>query len=504
VFPIYASKKQIAAEICAEGRVPEARFVSLLIVAVALLLALARVLKLPHSLVLFAGGLVLSVIPGLPDARIEPKLVIGLFLPPMLYAATAVVSVHLVRHVLLPGLVAGAALVVAAAGAAALVAHMLLPDLDWAGAVLLGLVVSVSDTRALDESGHDKEVPRAVADVLQGQHIAVPLVLLSAFQLTSESLGGPVPEGETIAARFAKDWIGGLVVGVAAGLAVVWLRRRIRKAQIEIAMSVATPFLAAFLGSLLDLSVPAVVIVTALTVSAHVVDAKTGETISSPEARVTAKNLWREAKVILSGVLFLIVGYALPDAVGGIERFALPRLVATAAAVLAAVLAVQFIGALFALSLPPRGRIPSRDGASVPRLKAALVASWTSSRSAIGLVIALSIPYALPNGARFDDHDVILVLAAFVMIASIALQGLTTPLVMRWAGFGGESEREGEEALVRERLGTLDPTDPAAIAEARRALLALRRDNRIGDALLQEFIEEIDLRTRAAEIGATR
>src|ERR671918_684931 len=112
VFPIYASKKQIAAEICVEGRVPEARFVSLLIVAVALLLALARVLKLPHSLVL------------------------------------------------LPGLVAGAALVVAAAGAAALVAHMLLPDLDWAGAVLLGLVVSVSGTRTLDESGHDKEVPR--------------------------------------------------------------------------------------------------------------------------------------------------------------------------------------------------------------------------------------------------------------------------------------------------------------------------------------------------------
>jgi CPA1 family monovalent cation:H+ antiporter len=482
---------------------PEVRFVSLLIVAVALLLALARGLRLPHSLVLFAGGLSLSFIPGLPEVRIEPKLVLGLFLPPMLYASTVVVSVHLVRHVLLPGLVAGAVLVVAAAGSAALAAHALLSDLDWTSAILLGLVASVSDTRALEETGRDKEVPRAIADVLQGQQIAVPLVLLSAFQLTSGALGGPPPEWHVIASRLAWDWLGGLAAGSAAGLAVVWLRRRIGKAQIEIAVSIATPFLAALLANLLELSVPAVVIVTALTVSAHIVDPKTGETISSPEARITAKNLWREAKVVLSGILFMMVGYALPRAVGAIERFSLPRLALAAMAVLAVVLAVQFVGALMALALP-RGRIPGQDGSSMSRPKAALVTSWISSRSAIGLVIALAIPYSLPSGEPFEDHDLILVLAAFVIVGSILVQGVTTPLVMRWAGFGGAAERRAEEALLRNRLGRLDPTDATAVAEARRALLALRRDNRIGDDLLQEFIEEIDLRTRAAEFGGTR
>jgi CPA1 family monovalent cation:H+ antiporter len=199
----------------------------------------------------------------------------------------------------------------------------------------------------------------------------------------------------------------------------------------------------------------------------------------------------------------MMVGYALPRAVGAIERFSLPRLALAAMAVLAVVLAVQFVGALMALALP-RGRIPGQDGSSMSRPKAALVTSWISSRSAIGLVIALAIPYSLPSGEPFEDHDLILVLAAFVIVGSILVQGVTTPLVMRWAGFGGAAERRAEEALLRNRLGRLDPTDATAVAEARRALLALRRDNRIGDDLLQEFIEEIDLRTRAAEFGGTR
>lgn len=483
---------------------PEVRFVSLLIVAVALLLALARGLGLPHSLVLFGGGLGLSFIPGLPEVRIEPKLVIGLFLPPMLYASTAVVSVHLVRHVLLPGLVGGAVLVAAAAGAAAMIAYGLLPDLDWSSAILLGLVTSVTDTRVLEETGRNKEVPRAMADILRAQQIAVPLVLLSGFQLMSGSIGGALPEWDVIALRFAQDWVGGAAAGVTTGLAVVWLRTRIEKAQIEIAVSLATPFLAASVAHTFELSVPAVVIVTALTVSSRLVDPKTGATISSSEARITGKNLWREAKVILSGVLFLLVGYALPKAVAGIERFSLPRLVLAALAVIAVVVAVQAVGALLAYRLPPRSRIVGRDAAPISRVTSAAVTSWISTRSAIGLIIALAIPQTLPSGEPFEDQALILTLAAFIIVGSILVQGATTPFVMRWASLGGEAERDAEEAFVRDQIGKLDPADPSAVADARRALLEMRRHNRIGDELLQEFIEEIDLRTRAAEFGATR
>ena len=58
-----------------------------LLVAVSVLAATSRAIGVPYPIVLVLGGLVMGFLPGLPDAELEPELVLVIFLPPLLYSA---------------------------------------------------------------------------------------------------------------------------------------------------------------------------------------------------------------------------------------------------------------------------------------------------------------------------------------------------------------------------------------------------------------------------------
>jgi monovalent cation/hydrogen antiporter len=56
-----------------------------LLVAVAVLALLASKIRVAYPILFVIGGLVLGLIPGLPQVRLDPELVFLLFLPPLLY-----------------------------------------------------------------------------------------------------------------------------------------------------------------------------------------------------------------------------------------------------------------------------------------------------------------------------------------------------------------------------------------------------------------------------------
>ena len=58
-----------------------------LFVSVAGLSAIAHWLSVPYPIPLVLGGLVLGLVPGMPEIELEPDLVLVVFLPPLLYAA---------------------------------------------------------------------------------------------------------------------------------------------------------------------------------------------------------------------------------------------------------------------------------------------------------------------------------------------------------------------------------------------------------------------------------
>lgn len=83
-----------------------------LLVAVAGLSALARRRSLPYPIVLVLGGALLGFVPGLPEVRLDPEVVLVVFLPPLLYGSSSFANVNDFRGdlrwlALIPGLPLG-------------------------------------------------------------------------------------------------------------------------------------------------------------------------------------------------------------------------------------------------------------------------------------------------------------------------------------------------------------------------------------------------------------
>ena len=73
-----------------------------LVVIVAVVAALGRRVQVAGPILLVLVGFLLSYVPGLPDYRIDPNVVLLLFLPPLLYAAAWRTSNHSFRSNLRP------------------------------------------------------------------------------------------------------------------------------------------------------------------------------------------------------------------------------------------------------------------------------------------------------------------------------------------------------------------------------------------------------------------
>src|SRR4051794_936957 len=105
-----------------------------LLVAVAGLSALARVLSVPYPIVLVLGGAAAGFVPGLPEVKLDPEVVLVVFLPPLLYGASIFANFGDLRANLRGLALSTVGLVLATMGAVALVAHTLVPGLPWEAA----------------------------------------------------------------------------------------------------------------------------------------------------------------------------------------------------------------------------------------------------------------------------------------------------------------------------------------------------------------------------------
>src|SRR5919108_1916979 len=97
-----------------------------LLVTVAGLSALARHLSLPYPIVLVIGGAAFGFIPGIPDVRLDPDVVLVVFLPPLLYGAAFFADLGDLRSNLRALTLSSVGLVLVTVVAVALVAHALI------------------------------------------------------------------------------------------------------------------------------------------------------------------------------------------------------------------------------------------------------------------------------------------------------------------------------------------------------------------------------------------
>src|SRR5215210_1072523 len=119
-----------------------------LLVAVAGFSALARRLAIPYPIVLVIGGGLFGFVPGMPAVKLDPEVVLVVFLPPLLYGAAFFANLGDIRANLRGITLSSVGLVLATMAVVAIVAHELIPGLPWGAAFALGAVVSPTDPLA--------------------------------------------------------------------------------------------------------------------------------------------------------------------------------------------------------------------------------------------------------------------------------------------------------------------------------------------------------------------
>ena len=104
--------------------------------------------KFPFPIVLVLAGLCISLIPGLPTITLNPEVVFLIFLPALLYGAAWNTNWHEFKSTFRTITMAAVALVLFTVVIIAIVAHAVIPGIDWPLAFLIGAIVSPPDAVA--------------------------------------------------------------------------------------------------------------------------------------------------------------------------------------------------------------------------------------------------------------------------------------------------------------------------------------------------------------------
>src|SRR5919202_5632264 len=182
----------------------EIELILALLVAVTVLATAARTVRVP-------GGVVLALIPAVPNVELAPELVFLLFLPPLLYIAGFDTSPREVRAQLPSILSLAVGLVLATTLAVAVVAHALLPELGWPLAFALGAIVSPPDAVAATAVLKGLGVPRRLVTLLESESLFNDATALVAYQAALAALVTASFSPSEVVVRFVIAGVGGVV-----------------------------------------------------------------------------------------------------------------------------------------------------------------------------------------------------------------------------------------------------------------------------------------------------
>jgi monovalent cation/hydrogen antiporter len=447
-----------------------------LLVAGAALLAIAQVVRVPYPILLVLGGLALGFVPGMPTIELSPDLVLVAFLPPLLYGAAFFTPLREFRANAGSISTLAVGLVLATTVAVAVVAHAVIPELTWPTAFVLGAIVSPTDPTAATAIAQRLGLPRRLIAVIEGEslvndgtalvvyRVAVVAVVTGSFSFASAS------------ASFVFNVTGGILVGLAAGIVIRQVRRRLNNPPVEITISILSGYFAYLPAHALDVSGVLAAVTVGVYMGWHTPELTTSQT------RLQGQAVWEIVFLGLNAVLFALVGLQLPAILDELSAArSTGELLGYAALMTAVVVLVRFAWVVVAAYMP---RMMRADGS--PPWKGAVVLSWSGMRGAVSLAAALALPLTTDTDAAFPNRDLIVFLTFGVILGTLVVQGLTLPGLIRWLDLEDDRLAEKEEAKARiraaeaalERLDELvgeDWVNPDT-AERLRGLYGFRRD----------------------------
>jgi Na+/H+ antiporter len=433
---------------------------------------LARRIDVAPAILLLLAGIAIAFVPGMPSPELPPELILLFVLPPLIYSAAVAMSWREFKFNLRPIILLSVGCVIFTACAVAAATHYLI-GLPWNVGFLLGAIVAPPDVVAPLAIARRLAIPRRIMVVLEGEGLANDATALILYRFAVVAISTGMFSLPTAIGEFSVIIIGETIFGIAVG----WLSLRARHwacdPQVEITLSLITPYVAYWPPEHFGGSGVIATVACGLYISWN------GPLLISAATRLQGIFFWGLVIYLIEGLLFLLTGFQMRLLYERSKAFPLDEILT-----LTALVAVMIVVARFAWTFPaiylPRiiKRVRLRDPA--PPWQWAFVISFTGVRGAVSLAAALALPLALSDGSPFPNRDLILFVAFGVIFITLVGFGLGLPLVVRWLGVAqaGRSERVAElESEIAARREALDA--------ALKSLDTITEDREISDEVVR-------------------
>jgi len=419
-----------------------------LLLLVAALAFVAKRLSIPYPIVLVIGGLCLSLLPKAPRVSLDPNIVFFVILPPLLFSAAFHTSWREFRNNLVSIVLLAFGLVGFTVFGVAAVTRWMLPGFDWKLGLVIGAVVATTDPISATATARRLGIPRRITDLLEAESLVndgsglVALKFTAALVITGVTPSFAVGTAELLYLIWA-----GVAIGLLVGLAVHAVQRRISDAPIEITISLVTPYVAYLAAESAHCSG------VMATLACGIYLGRRSSGFFSLHARIESSAVWNTLDFILNGIVFLVLGLQLPAILSDIKGLSPRQAILYGALFSFIVILLRLIWAFPGawLSAEIRRRL-HLDHAERFSPAAVFIVGWSGMRGVLALAAAISLPEKLNNGAPFPQRNLIIFLTFCVIFATLVLQGLSLPLLIRRLGLAGVPDIHGEEELARRQM----------------------------------------------------
>jgi CPA1 family monovalent cation:H+ antiporter len=389
-------------------------FLVWLLIAAAITAMLAKRLRIPYTVALVFGGLLLGAVritilsplqPGNRPDWLTPDVILILFLPALVFEGSVKLDVRELLRNCIPLLLLANAGVLLAALATGYVVHWLI-GLPVLAALLFGSIISATDPISVLAIFKDLKVDQRLFLIMEGESLlndgtAVVLFGILFGAVVAEKLNVP----KSVEQYFLAV-AGGAILGSVLGYLASRITGTLDDPQIEITLSTILAYGSYLLAFHLQLSG---VIATA---SAGLILGNFGSKRGmSARTRTAMQSFWEYISFVMNSLVFLLIGLE-------IHVRQLLRNWAFVALAVGAVLVGRVISVYLFVPLSNRfaEKIPFRWQ---------LVVVWGGLRGALALALALSLP------STFPYREQILDLTFGTVVFSIVVQGLTIKPLLR-------------------------------------------------------------------------
>ena len=400
-------------------------YVSIVII-ILLLVTLAQKLKIAYPIVLVLGGLLLSLIPGLPIISITPEMIFIIFLPPLLFEAawyTSSKDFWRWRRVITSF---ASILVIITSLVIAVVSSTIIPGFTLAMGFLLGAIVSPPDAVSATAILKDVKVPKRVSTILEGESLLNDASSLIIFRFALVA----VDTGRFVFHEAATSFVVVIVMGVVVGLIIGLLYYFVHKwlptdTNVDVVLTLTAPYVMYIVAEKFHFSGVLSVVSGGLFLSAR------SHLFLSHRSRIRGTNVWSSFGFVLNGLVFMLIGLELTVIVNQLNTISLQAAFGYGVLITVTLIITRMVCALGASAFTMFISRFINTADSRPGWRGPVIIAWGGMRGVVSLAAALSIPLYLTHGEEFPQRNLILFITFTVILITLIVQGLTLPYIIR-------------------------------------------------------------------------